>query len=361
MISRRTLVTSGIAIAALGAVGYGLWPNMQEYNEAVEAQRRLLEADPELADFIRMATLAANSHNTQPWRFRIADNAVSVLPDFTRRTEIVDPDDHHLFISLGCAAENLVIAAQAHGRSAEVSMAEENDPGLTIQLASGAANAAPLYDAIPHRQSTRSIYDGQPISAEELALLKRATEEAGVEVLFFTEPSQREHILEFVIAGNSAQIDNPAFVEELREWIRFSPDAALARGDGLFSACSGNPVLPDWMGKRLFNAVFKKETENDKYRDQIRSSAGVAVFVADTPGPDGWMKVGQSFERFALQATALGIRNAHINQPIEVPSIRPEFASWIGMPNARPDLIVRFGKAPPLPQSLRRPVAEVIV
>lgn len=40
--------------------------------------------------------------------------------------------------------------------------------------------------------------------------------------------------------------------------------------------------------------------------------------------------MGRSFQRFALQATILGIRNAHINQPIEVPFVRPEFARWLG-------------------------------
>ena len=39
----------------------------------------------------------------------------------------------------------------------------------------------------------------------------------------------------------------------------------------------------------------------------------------------------------------------------------PEFANWLGLPNKRPDLIIRFGRAPALPRSLRRPVSEVII
>jgi hypothetical protein len=84
------------------------------------------------------------------------------------------------------------------------------------------------------------------------------------------------------------------------------------------------------------------------------------VFIGDQADPSHWIRVGRSFERFALQATALGIRNAHINQPIEVPSVRPEFARWLGMPDVRPDLVVRFGRAPALPMSFRRPVEDVI-
>ena len=360
MISRRTAIVSGLSLAAAGAVGYGLWPRLGRYEEEVDRQRQLLSSDPVLPDLIRMATLAANGHNTQPWIFGLGEQSISIQPDFSRRTPVVDPDDHHLYVSLGCAAENLVIAAGAHSRSAEVSVRSEGEPQIDIALGSGAAADDTLYKAIPLRQSTRSVYDGQPLSADDLASLKAAAEEEGVSVTFFTEPSDREAILEFVVEGNSAQMDDPAFVAELRDWLRFSSATALEYGDGLFAACSGNPVVPDWIGSRMFNAFFTKESENDKYRDHIRSSAGVAVFVGDKSDPEHWIRVGRSFERFSLQATALGIRNAHVNQPVEVPSVRPEFARWLGMPDVRPDLVVRFGHAPLLPMSLRRPVEAVI-
>ncbi len=67
------------------------------------------------AALIQSATLAANSHNAQAWRFLGDDSGITLLPDFTRRTPIVDPDDHHLFVSLGAAAENMVHAAPAVG------------------------------------------------------------------------------------------------------------------------------------------------------------------------------------------------------------------------------------------------------
>lgn len=357
MLSRRALITSGLSVAALGAVGYAIWPKMDRYTEEAARQRELLAADPSRVDLLRMATLAANGHNTQPWKFRLDDNKVNILADFTRRTDVVDPDDHHLFISLGCAAENLIIAAQAHGWQASPLI---KDAEIQVMLETAKAAESDLFKAIPLRQSTRSEYDGQPVSAADMALLKSAAEQEGVSVLIFTEPDTREKILELVVEGNSAQMDDPAFVKELRDWIRFTPDQAMISGDGLFSACSGNPVVPGWIAERMFGQFFKKETENDKYRTHIRSSAGVAVFVGDREDPRHWMKVGQSFQRFALQATALGIRNAHINQPIEVPQLRGEFARWLGLPDARPDLVVRFGRAPALPMSLRRPVADVM-
>jgi nitroreductase len=360
LISRRTAIGTGLSLAALGATGYSLWPRMDGYQDEVDRQRALFASNPGLEELVRMATLAANSHNTQPWLFRLTDRQISILPDVSRRTPVVDPDDHHLFVSLGCAAENLVIAGAALGRGCEVVIGAGAEPQIDISLSSAQPSGQELYQAIPQRQSTRSIYDAQSISTTDMDLLSTAAQEEGVSVQFFTTSADRDAILEFVIQGNSTQMDDPAFVQELLDWLRFSPASAIETGDGLFGACSGNPVLPDWIGPTLFSMVFRKNSENDKYRDQIRSSTGIAVFVGDRADPEHWIRVGRSFQRFALQATALGIRTAHLNQPVEVPSVRPEFARWLGTPDARPDLVIRFGRAPELPISLRRPVSAVM-
>jgi len=93
----------------------------------------------------------------------------------------------------------------------------------------------------------------------------------------------------------------------------------------------------------------------------MRSSAGVAVFIGDRADRDHWVRVGRSFQRFALQATALGLSYALINQPVEVPSVRADFARWLGLGDTRPDLVVRFGAARSMPMSMRRPIRSVII
>lgn len=48
---------------------------------------------------------------------------------------------------------------------------------------------------------------------------------------------------------NTSQIDNPNFVDELVEWIRFNEKEALETRDGLAGACIGSPSVPRWLGK----------------------------------------------------------------------------------------------------------------
>jgi hypothetical protein len=153
---------------------------------------------------------------------------------------------------------------------------------------------------------------------------------------------------------------DPAFVEELKSWIRFGAEEAARTGDGLFAGASGNPTMPRWLGSRMMSLFFTTKSENERYARQIRNSAGIAVFVSDANDRTHWVEAGRCYERFALQATALGIRNAFLNQPVEVGSIRPQFASALGLGDRRPDLVVRFGRGPAMPLSMRRPVQAVL-
>lgn len=336
---------------------------MNRYSLAARAIREGLPPEPDLRDLVRLASLAANSHNTQPWKFRIAEDVVDILPDFSRRTPAVDPDDHHLYVSLGCAAENLVVAAHANGRSTETTVRrdEAGDAFIRIALGKGEVADTTLCDAIPKRQSTKSEYDGATLSDAELGQLTEAATRKGVHFQIITERIKLDQALEFIQAGNAAQMDDPAFVNELKSWIRFSSKTSIEKADGLSGPSAGNPSAPDWLGPILFALAFRKKSETAKLARQMASSAGLAVFVADDETPEGWINVGRSFERFALAATALGLCHAHMNMPIEAVSIRPEFARWLGIEGRRPDLVVRFGRGEPMPMSLRRPVDEVII
>jgi len=312
-----------------------------------------------LEGLVHFATLAANSHNAQAWRFSATTEGVSIYTDLSRSLPVADPDNHHLFASLGCAAENLMLAAGTTGRSSALSFSDEGQGRIDVSF--GAAGTAdPLFGAILDRQCTRSDYDGRSVPTADLSALATAARVDGAEVTLVTERSRIERVLELILTANAAQVANPAFVAELKSWLRFNARAAIDTGDGLFSASSGNPTVPTFIGRFMFDRFFTVAAENDRYARQVRSSSGLAVIHSDVNSPARWVQAGRCYQRFALHATTLGIRHAHLNQPIEVPTVRPELQSLLGLGTRRPDMLVRFGYAAPMPRSLRRPVTAVL-
>jgi hypothetical protein len=160
MLSRRRFsqVMPG-ALVATGSLA-GCTPSDGEavYQSAVQQTWRFgpLQRDqgPALGtELVRYTTLAPSSHNTQCWKFALEKEAITILPDFSRRCLVVDPDDHHLHVSLGCAAENLIQAARAHGLRGEAE----------FDLARGAvritlSTAAPRGDGAVQRHSRASVH-----------------------------------------------------------------------------------------------------------------------------------------------------------------------------------------------------------
>ncbi|GLK51137.1 MAG: Tat pathway signal protein [Oceanicaulis sp.] len=357
MLAGGAAVLGGAGIAGYAATRTG---SMEAYAARMSELRRPLAEDSADQELVRYATLAANGHNTQPWRFRREGGAISIRPDPTRRTPVVDPDDHHLYASLGCAAENLALAAAAQGRGGALHFDAAGEGGVMFSPGSVSDHPADLFAAIPQRQSTRAEYDGQPVSASDLAQLEDAARMPGVNLVLITEPNRLGRVRDLVVAGNTAQMADPAFVRELKDWLRFSPRQALAAGDGLFTGASGNPVAPAWLGGTMFDLFFTADAENEKYARQMASSAGVAVFLAERDDPEHWVLAGRACQRFALKATALGLRHAFINQPVEVAGLRNDMAQLAGMPGRRPDIVMRFGSGPLLPYSPRRPVEAVL-
>ncbi len=320
----------------------------------------LSNAVRDYVSLVRYATLAASSHNTQPWKFKLEPGKIVILPDLSRRCPAVDPDDHHLYASLGCAAENLLLAAQAAGLKGHFSY-EASASAVHVNFEEVTASMSALFEAIPSRRCSRAEYDGTELTSEQLRMLEEAGRGSEVSLILLTDGKQKEQIAEYVAAGNTAQFGDPAWAEELKKWIRFNARDAVRTGDGLYGPVMGSPDVPRWLGMLFMRFAFSAKNQNWKDIRYIRSSAAIAVLFSEADDKPHWIEAGRCYERLALQATALDLRTAFINQPVEVSALRPQFARFLGIGNRRPDLIVRIGRGPEMPRSLRRPVEQVLI
>jgi hypothetical protein len=319
----------------------------------------LSDANRDYRCLVRYATLAASSHNTQPWKFRLDSKRILIHPDLSRRCSAVDPDDHHLYASLGCAAENLLLAARAAGLSGHCTF-NSSDSSVQVDLEQQAPSRSPLFEAIPNRQCCRAKYDGVELPSEPLHLLENAGPGIGVSIMLLQNRIQMEDVAQYVAAGNTAQFNDPRWANELKSWIRFNAREAVRTGDGLYGPVMGSPDVPPWLGRLFMRLAFSAQRQNQKDVAHIRSSSAIAVFVSDADDKSHWVEAGRCYERLALQAAALGLRTAFINQPVEVATLRSQFATYLGIGNRRPDLIVRIGRGPTMPRSLRRPIEQVL-
>lgn len=365
ILSRRDFLklTAALGVTAVGSHLLGTYAPWLDYEAQATLDSLPLTVEhsmpQHMTEIVRYATLAANGHNTQPWKFALRQDGIEIHPDFSRQLPVVDPDNRELWISLGCALENLVLAARAAGYAPEVVYPYADDV-IRVQLTPYTPQTSPLFEAIPRRQSTRSVYDGRSLPPADLDTIQSLPPEPGVSTRFLTAPTEMETALEYVNAGNLRQYADRAFVDELITWLRFNKKEAISAQDGLYSRCSGNPAVPRWLG-RMFVGGTKPQQQADADAEKFRSAAGAVVIATDTDDKTAWVRAGQLYERLALQMTGLNIKSALLNQPIEVAELRGQFQSALGLGASQPQLLVRFGYAAALPRSLRRPVADVLI
>lgn len=115
--------------------------------------------------------------------------------------------------------------------------------------------------------------------------------------------------------------------------------------------------MPRWLGQ-MFVSGTQPQEQADADAKKLRSSSGAVVVVSTSDDKTAWVRTGQVCQRLALELTALGLKSAFLNQPIEVAKVRGQFQSALNLKMGLLRLLVRYGFADSLPSSLRRPVQD---
>jgi nitroreductase len=194
---------------------------------------------------VRAAILAASPHNTQPWLFRITQSSIELHIDTGRNVGALDPYLREARIGMGCALENLMLAARANGYAASATLNSgklgrippEPKPKLVarVTLAAGKREEAELYNAIPWRHTNRSRYDSHKAIPPDLvdALRHVPGDEADLKIFLFTAESDRKKITEVSSAANSEIYSDPQVQHDSEQWGRTNWSSVQKFRDGL--------------------------------------------------------------------------------------------------------------------------------
>ncbi len=335
---------------------------LEQWSEALEAFPLAGSADEQLRALVGYAVLAPSSHNSQPWRFRIADGRVELLADPSRALPVVDPDGRELIISCGAALFHLRAAAHFFGRACRIQrLPDATRPELLAILSlTGSYSRTPtdeaLFVAMPRRHTCRRSFDGQPVEAAVVQSLIRAARKEGARFDVLAREAVRAELTDLVMEGDRIQLADSAFRRELAVWMR--PNGS-GEGDGMpGSALALGPVAA-----RLAPLVIRTF---DVGRGRAAQSSELAAHspllaVLSTPGdtPLDWLAAGEALSRVLLLACDAGLQSSYLNQAVEVPRLRRRLAAVVP-PNGWPQIVLRLGRATAAPATPRRPLEEVV-
>lgn len=312
---------------------------------------------------LRLAILAPSSHNTQPWLFELREGRLDLYADRSRALPVADPDDRELIISCGAALRTLRVALRNFEFDPRVSILP--DPAIPDLLARVEINGGyaasqedhALYAAIRRRHTNRSAYQARAVEPGVLARLVEAAESEGA-WLRVIEGTARERLADLIAAADRRQMADRAFRRELALWVH--PNRSRSR-DGMPGYVHGMGNLASEFGPLVIRTFDLGEGVAARNQELALGSPVLAVLGTERDGEREWIAAGEALAHLLLRAEADGLAASFLNQPVELPDLRPRVGALCGDTGC-PQIILRLGyPTEPARPTPRRPVGEVMV
>lgn len=306
----------------------------------------------QLRFFLRYAILAPSSHNTQPWKFSIGDDNVQIFGDKTCWLKVADHDQRELHISVGCALENLMIAADHFGYNtavryfpdrkredliAEVTFTEGKNPKIEKAV----------FDALTTRHTNRKVYESRKIPEEHLKKLQDCGREHDMRIDFSDDDEVKMEADTLFTEAVMIHFADPAYREELAYWF----------GQGVF----GTPWLISKIGQIAISHMGIGKSTAEKGSKALMSASHLGLISSAHDDRLSQVNVGEVFERLALTATSLDIRVHPLSEPCELPALRKKLQAIVPGMKEIPQMPFRLGYAEPEKHTPRRPLEEALI
>ncbi len=335
----RRAFLKGTGIMTVLVAGGGVWRAWDQgvfsvgQGPAYEPWRNWRSASDGPLGLVRAAILAASPHNTQPWLFKVANSSIELYVDTARNTGALDPFLREQHIGLGCALENLMLAAGASGYQATATLMPAKLTGTTpapqpqlvarVELAAGTPQQSELYDAIPRRHTNRNPCDpNKPLPGDFVEKMRAVTsDEPDVKMFLLADQKERKKIAGMISEASDALYGDPVVEQASEEWIRLRWKSVQKYRDGL---------TVDAFGLSLGQAAVAKMAPASLLRRQFASAKNLylnllltaplfgLIAVRDRYDQEQSLRAGRIWQRAHLFATARGVAGRPANEAVEM-------------------------------------------
>jgi hypothetical protein len=310
---------------------------------------------------IRLAARAPSLHNTQPWRFKVSQDALELHAD-TKRQLRVDPDGREMLISCGAALYGLRLAIRSLGRMPEVELLPDTAatagrrPLAQVRLGPAAPVTAAeqqMLKAVPHRHTHRGPFESGPLPAGLLPRLQDDARAEGATLIVIDSERARDELAAIVAASGRRQDRDPESRAETCVWTR---DASSLARDGV--PAHAFPGVPRREAGQLPQRDFDLGRGLGLLAVGGAAAPVTAVLVTPGDGEKDWLHAGQALNRLLLRAATQWVFADLNTQPLEDVATRTHIKDCLTLPGS-PQMLLALGISRTTHPTGRRPAAEL--
>ncbi|PFG95519.1 nitroreductase family protein [Saccharopolyspora erythraea NRRL 2338] len=311
---------------------------------------------------LALACRAPSVHNSQPWRWKLAEHSVQLYADRSRLLPVLDPLGREMVISCGAGLHHARVAFAAEGWRPivhRVPNPAQPDHLASIEfsrLSEVDDEAVRLAAVAVDRHTDRRPFLPDPVPPDLLESLRVFAHSAGARLVLVSDESTRREVELAIQHAGSVERARPEYRRELAEW---SGTHVLAEGVPARSLPERSPY-PRGMAERDFGEVAEGELPVPVLDD----GAVLAVLATGGDTVSDWLGAGEALSAVLLAATREGLATCPLSQVSEVAEARDQVCRQVLGGAGVPQLVVRVGWPVtgefPAVHTHRRPLSESV-
>ncbi|WP_245954339.1 Acg family FMN-binding oxidoreductase [Paenibacillus flagellatus] len=292
---------------------------------------------------IRLAAhglLAANGHNMQAWKVRLAPddpNVFYLFVDSTRLTGEVDPYARQTLVSAGTFLEYVRVAGEKLGYMTAITLFPDGSydegrlaesmnvkPVAQVALTGAEPEDDPLYEFLFRPDTNRSPYEDKPLTDGQIDRLRRLTDDSELSLNVFQDQEHKKRLGTYAVEGavteaavhrislESAALFRANEYEKNKYRYGFSLEGQGLGGlmkhamQGLMTA------IPSINSEKATADLFVKST-----RDAVEHTPAYAMIFTKGNTRAHQVKAGMLYSRLVLTAHRMGLAVQPPSQVLE--------------------------------------------
>lgn len=289
---------------------------------------------------LSVACRAPSVHNTQPWRWLVAQHSVHLFADRSRQLPVIDHDGRELAISCGAALHHARLAFRGLGWRTEVHRLP--NPADPDHLAAIEFAPLPRIDrhilalvaATATRRTDRRPFLPDPVPEPLLARLIAAALAERTTMTVLAHPSARRDVVVALAHADSVQRANPMYRAELAEWTR-----------SRLGAVAGVPARSVPAPTRFQRGMPGRDFGPGELEclPSVDDGALLCVLSSEMDSALDWLRVGAALSAITLIATTAGLATCTLSQVAEVTATRDLVRRTAMGTAGEPQLVLRIG------------------
>lgn len=265
------------------------------------------------------ASLAPSTVNTQPWLFSVYGDSISIYLNPKRKLPVSDSTGRQAYISLGASCANLELLAQSYGMEFavhELTPTSTNAPiaKFSIQNYKVKGDHPEIRNALSRRHTNRFPFEKKLLPQNFAEKIKKISSDA-VTVHIVEDEETKNRLTPLVLDAIFEVFSKKDWSYELSFWIK--PSLAKYE-DGMPGYYLGIPKLLSFLMPFVlrYSSVAKKQLKN--HAEMLKWVSAYGIITASENTPITWFRIGQIFERIAIEAEIQNIKIGILTAPTEI-------------------------------------------